>query len=49
MVEVFDRNRTYGAIGFGLTDRLRTQLGYMQQTTDNISKGQLQLSLHHSF
>lgn len=49
MVEVFDRNRAYGAIGFGLADNLRTQLGYMQQTTDNISKGQLQLSLHHSF
>lgn len=49
MVEVFDRNRAYGAIGFGLADNLRTQLGYMQQTTDNISKGQMQLSLHHSF
>lgn len=48
-VEAFDRNRTYGAIGYSITDRLRTQLGYMQQTTDNISKGQLQLSLHHSF
>lgn len=48
-VEVFDRNRAYGAIGLGLADNLRTQLGYMQQTTDNISKGQFQLSLHHSF
>lgn len=49
MVEVFDRNRTYGAIGYSIANNLRTQLGYMQQTTDNISKGQMQLSLHHSF
>ena len=49
MVEVFDRNRAYGAIGYSIANRLRTQLGYMQQTTNSISKGQLQLSLHHSF
>lgn len=48
-VELFDRNRAYGAFGYSLTNTLRTQLGYMEQTTDNIKKGQLQLSLHHSF
>lgn len=48
-VELFDRNRAYGALGYSLTDNLRTQLGYMQQTTNSVSKGQLQLSLHHSF
>lgn len=48
-VEIFDRNRTYGAIGYSIVKGLRTQLGYMQQTTDNWSKGQLQLSLHHTW
>lgn len=48
-VELFDRNRTYLALGNSLKDNLRLQLGYMQQTTDNWSKGQLQFSLHHSF
>ena len=48
-VELFDRNRTYLALGNSLKDNLCLQLGYMQQTTDNWSKGQLQFSLHHSF
>jgi uncharacterized protein DUF2490 len=48
-VEIFDRNRAYGALGYSLSDNLRMQLGYMQQTTDDWSKGQLQLSLHHKF
>ena len=48
-VELFDRNRTYFGLGYGIRDNLRTQLGYMIQTTDNWSKGQLQLSLHHSW
>jgi hypothetical protein len=48
-VELFDRNRLYGALGYSLRNNLRLQLGYMEQTTDNWSKGQLQLSLHHTF
>lgn len=48
-VEIFDRNRLYGALGYSLKDNLRLQLGFMEQTTDNWSKGQLQVSLHHSF
>jgi hypothetical protein len=48
-VETFDRNRLYGAIGYSLRDNLRTQFGYMSQHTDDFTKGQLQLSLHHSF
>ncbi len=48
-VEYFDRNRAYAAIGYSLSDTLRTQFGYMYQTTDGVDKGQLQLSLHHSF
>jgi len=48
-VELFDRNRTYLGLGYGIRDNLRTQVGWMKQTTDNWSKGQAQLSLHHSF
>lgn len=46
-VELFDRNRTYLGIGYGILDNLRVQAGWMLQTTDNWSKGQLQVSLHH--
>jgi len=48
-VQFFDRNRTYLGLGFGLRDNLRLQTGWMKQTTVNWSKGQAQLSLHHSF
>jgi len=48
-VEYFDRNRTYLGLGYGLKDNLRMQGGWMKQTTNNWSKGQAQLSLHHSF
>ncbi len=48
-VEIFDRNRAYGGLGYGLKDNLRMQLGWMNQTTDDISKGQAQVSLHHTF
>ena len=47
-VEFFDRNRAYAALGYGLTDKLRMQFGYMQQTTNAWNKGQLQLSIHHT-
>lgn len=48
-VQFFDRNRTYLGMGYSLRDNLRTQLGWMQQTTVNWAKGQLQFSLHHSW
>ena len=48
-VELFDRNRTYGAVGYSLVEGLRVQAGLMRQTTDNWKKNQLQLSLHHTF
>ncbi len=47
-VELFDRNRFYSAIGYGFTDSLRMQFGYLKQTNTAYSKGQLQLSLHHT-
>jgi hypothetical protein len=48
-VETFDRNRLYGAFGYALRDNLRLQFGYMHQSTDDVDKGQFQLSLHHAF
>ncbi|WP_324720313.1 DUF2490 domain-containing protein [Salinimicrobium sp. HB62] len=48
-VELFDRNRFYSALGYALKNNLKIQAGYMTQTTDNVSKGQLQISLHHTF
>ena len=45
----FDRNRVYGALGYSINDYLRTQFGYMQQTTNTWNKGQLQLSLHQAW
>lgn len=48
-VQIFDRNRFYAGLGYGLTDKLRLQAGYMKQSTDNLSKNQLQFSLHHTW
>ncbi len=45
-VEIFDRNRLFGGLGYSITDHVRVQGGYMQQATDLISKGQLQASAH---
>ncbi len=48
-VEIFDRNRAYVSGGYVLMSNLRVQGGWMLQSTDNWSKGQLQVSLHHKF
>lgn len=48
-VELFDRNRTYLGMGYSLNNDIRFQLGWMEQTTDSFQKGQLQLSMHHTF
>jgi len=45
-VEIFDRNRLYGAIGYVIKKGINVQLGLMNQTTNNWSKKQLQLSFH---
>ena len=49
MVELFDRNRTYLGFGYVLNPKIRFQLGWMNQKTDNIGKGQWQVSMHHKF
>ena len=48
-VEIFDRNRLYGALGYAFSNKLRFQLGYMRQTTNTISKDQLQFTVFQSF
>ena len=48
-VELFDRNRAYMALGFVIKKGLRVQAGFMNQTTDQLGKNQIQLSLHHKF
>ena len=48
-VELFDRNRTYGALGYGVSPKLNVQIGIMRQTSDSYAKNQIQLSLHQKF
>ncbi|MEO1714985.1 MAG: DUF2490 domain-containing protein [Bacteroidota bacterium] len=48
-VELFDRNRTYGAVGYSISDQVRVQLGAMRQITNNWVKSQMQASVHHNF
>ena len=48
-VELFDRNRTYLGLGYVLNDGIRFQLGWMNQKTVGLGKGQLQVSMHHKF
>lgn len=48
-VEMFDRNRTYLGVGYGLTAGMRMQLGWMRQATDGWVKHQAQVSIHHNF
>lgn len=48
-VEYFDRNRIYLGLGYAINNKIRVQLGWMEQTTVNWQKGQLQFSLHQTF
>ncbi|MDT8399294.1 MAG: DUF2490 domain-containing protein, partial [Pseudomonadales bacterium] len=48
-VDYFDRNRTYAAIAYSLSNNSRLQFGYMHQETEFFGKGQLQLNLIQNF
>ncbi|MDT0559424.1 DUF2490 domain-containing protein [Ichthyenterobacterium sp. W332] len=48
-VELFDRNRTYLGFGYVLNPKIKFQLGWMNQKTNNWGKGQWQVSMHHKF
>lgn len=48
-VSYFDRNRAYFGLGYALNNRIRFQAGWMEQTTSNLAKDQIQLSMLHTF
>jgi hypothetical protein len=48
-VDFYDRNRLYGALGYKFSNTGQIQVGYMQQHTNVVNKGQFQLSLHYNF
>ncbi len=48
-VSLFDRNRTYLGMGYVISGTMKFQLGWMNQKTDALGKGQIQISLHHKF
>ncbi len=49
LVEIFDRNRFYAALGYLIKKGMKVQLGIMQQSTDNWTKNQIQCSFHQTF
>ncbi|MFL0682882.1 uncharacterized protein DUF2490 [Algoriphagus aquaeductus] len=46
-IEYFDRNRLYLGLGYRLQKGVAMQLGFLEQTTNTISKGQLQVGIFH--
>ncbi len=48
-VEIFDRNRLFGSLGYAVKKNLKIQVGAMRQTTNNVDKTQLQLVVLHNF
>ena len=45
-VQLFDRNRLYLGLGYRLQKGLALQLGFMEQTTNMVSRGQFQFGVH---
>ena len=45
----FDRNRLYGGLGYKFSQWIRTEAGFMNQTTNNASQNQLNLMAFVSF
>nr|WP_280985192.1 DUF2490 domain-containing protein [Gillisia limnaea] len=39
----FDRNRRYGGIGYRFSSKLRSEIEVMNQTTNNVSRNQLNI------
>ncbi|SCX97462.1 Protein of unknown function [Nonlabens sp. Hel1_33_55] len=48
-VERFDRNWSFGGVGYRLNSDLRIQAGYMREITSNSSKGQVVLAVFQTF
>lgn len=40
---IFDRNRFYGGVGYRFSKTVRTEIGVMNQTTNSVSRNQLNL------
>lgn len=45
----FDRNRLYGGIGYRFSSKLRSEIGVMNQTTNNVSRNQLNVITFFNF
>ncbi|NEN23235.1 DUF2490 domain-containing protein [Cryomorpha ignava] len=45
----FDRNRLYGGIGYRFSSRFRSEIGVMNQTTNNVSRNQLNIITFFNF
>jgi hypothetical protein len=45
---IFDRNRIYGALGYGLNKNMRIEVGYMSQILANSHRNQFQLVLFNN-
>ncbi|MEM6936525.1 MAG: DUF2490 domain-containing protein [Pseudomonadota bacterium] len=48
-VDYYDRYRIGAGLGYSATDGTRLELGYMRQITDNVSKGQLMVTIRRRF
>jgi hypothetical protein len=46
---IFDRNRLYGGLGYRFSIKVRTELGFMNQTTNTVSRNQLNLITFANF
>jgi hypothetical protein len=45
----FDRNRLYGGIGYRFSSKLRSEIGVMNQTTNSVSRSQLNVITFFNF
>lgn len=45
----FERNRLYGGIGYKFSSKLRSEIGIMNQTTNNVSRNQLNVITFFNF
>jgi hypothetical protein len=46
---IFDRNRLYGGLGYRFSKKVRTELGLMNQTTNTVSRNQLNIITFANF
>ena len=44
--EAYDRNRLYAGIGYVINEKLRAEVGFMNQSTSNVSRNQFQIGFY---